>query len=404
MRRRSKQTTVTTKELGGGRGIYSRAKVLGALALLAFPLFVNFSIPLNPYAYHDNNLDLGKSSTKKGQHFWEHEPSCFHLDRICHRDDIWFYDHPVDVEGGDLHQPTITLDMPDKIVHGSGEVSIDDRIHFTVRQRERWRLRIFSQANNRQCHYSDTPYHVVVQSSYNDMMCEFYVRSVLGLNEWMRKFPLQLSSLKFYIHFATERNQLFEGHRLFLGENTTDNFSSLIIPQFRQPKSCQCYEKLVFCGYNRWIQHATFTTAGYIGHPSSKTLNEYLKRDLVKKKNRAYQRLRQDLLARHTMRDPMLNEKVRQHRHSILQSKNISKEEVITVNDWKIVGLTKRLSRRKWLNIDEIVTHCDASFAHLKVVCITVNVEETTTVEEQLLMHMSLDALVGIRKYPFVFS
>lgn len=77
---------------------------------------------------------------------------------------------------------------------------------------------------------------------------------------------------------------------------------------------------------------------------------------------------------------------------------------MITVNDWKIVGLTKRLSRRKWLNIDEIVTHCDASFAHLKVVCITVNVEETTTVEEQLLMHMSLDALVGIRKYPFVFS
>ena len=104
------------------------------------------------------------------------------------------------------------------------------------------------------------------------------------------------------------------------------------------------------------------------------------------------------------MRDPMLNEKVRQHRHSILQSKNISKEEVINVDDWKIVGLTKRLSRRKWLNIDEIVTHCDATFAHLRVVCITVNVEEATTVQEQLLMHMSLDALVGIRKSPFVFS
>ena len=74
MRRRSKQTT-TTKELGGGRGIYSRAKVLGALALLAFLLFMNFSIPLNPYAYHDNNLDLGKSiiKKKKGQHFWEHQ-------------------------------------------------------------------------------------------------------------------------------------------------------------------------------------------------------------------------------------------------------------------------------------------------------------------------------------------
>ncbi len=50
--------------------------MLGALALLAFPLFMNFSIPLNPYAYHDdNNLDLGKSiiKKKKGQHFWEHQ-------------------------------------------------------------------------------------------------------------------------------------------------------------------------------------------------------------------------------------------------------------------------------------------------------------------------------------------
>ncbi len=48
MRRRSKETTVTTKEeLGGGRGIYSRAKVLGALALLAFPLFLK---------NYDNNM------------------------------------------------------------------------------------------------------------------------------------------------------------------------------------------------------------------------------------------------------------------------------------------------------------------------------------------------------------
>jgi len=47
------------------------------------------------------------------------------------------------------------------------------------------------------------------------------------------------------------------------------------------------------------------------------------------------------------------------------------------------------------LNIDNVVKACD-DFRTQKVVCIAVNVEEAASIEEQLLMHMSLNALVGI--------
>ena len=39
---------------------------------------------------------------------------------------------------------------------------------------------------------------------------------------------------------------------------------------------------------------------------------------------------------------------------------------------------------------------CETKFLRKKVVCIKVNVEEANSIEAQLLMHMSLDAMVGI--------
>ncbi|KAL7550252.1 hypothetical protein ACHAWF_013495 [Thalassiosira exigua] len=79
--------------------------------------------------------------------------------------------------------------------------------------------------------------------------------------------------------------------------------------------------------------------------------------------------------------------------------------------DWKIVGLTQRVKRRRWLNLDKVVSYCNARYFEHGILCVEVNVErlpssldngggktrEILTPEyEQILMHRSLDALIGI--------
>ncbi len=64
------------------------------------------------------------------------------------------------------------------------------------------------------------------------------------------------------------------------------------------------------------------------------------------------------------------------------------------------LSLTDRKARRVWLNINinEIIQACEgeAKFLHEKVVCIKVSVEEANSMQAQLLMHVSLDTLIGI--------
>jgi len=54
-----------------------------------------------------------------------------------------------------------------------------------------------------------------------------------------------------------------------------------------------------------------------------------------------------------------------------------------------------------WLKINDTLKACN-DFQSRRVVCIRVNVEKADTPEEQLLMHASLDALVGIHGSHFM--
>ena len=96
------------------------------------------------------------------------------------------------------------------------------------------------------------------------------------------------------------------------------------------------------------------------------------------------------------MKDPLLHTKVREYRHQILLNNGVPSQDIGSVDEWKIIGLADRKARRVWLNINEIVHACKDKFLSKKVICIKVNVEETNSVEAQLLMHMSLNSLVGI--------
>jgi len=338
--------------------------------------------------------------TANWTHFWgKDNPECFHLTNICHAPNggEWFYDRSVQYSSQNIteHQPTITYNQ--RSMHAG--VASDARIHVNVSSTTAY------SGNMTECPYSHTPHHVVSQSAHNHMMLEFYVRQVMGLHPWMRDYPPESDQdIQMYIHTSARNSRLLDGHRLFMGvlpqNGKVNNFLSLV----QGKETCECYQTLAFCGYTRTASEATniqssnhtFDMAAaitYKGEKSPDWCHDKAKNlDLT---CTTYDDFRQDLMARYAREDSLLQQKIRDYRRQTLSVAGLSPEEVDDVDEWKIVGLTDRKSRRIWLNIEDSVRACDG-FRQQKVVCITVNVEKTASPEEQLLMHSSLDVFVGI--------
>lgn len=90
---------------------------------------------------------------------------------------------------------------------------VDDRIQFHILNNS---THLYNNNDNTTCTYDPTPNHLIAQSIYNEIMGEFYLRTVLGLNQWLRgDYDNDNIDIQIYIHF--------EGHQLFLGGMPNNN-------------------------------------------------------------------------------------------------------------------------------------------------------------------------------------
>ncbi len=105
------------------------------------------------------------------------------------------------------------------------------------------------------CSFSPTPNHLVAQSACNEMMGEFYVRTIRGLNRWMRDY-LQISEddVQMYVHFM-EKYDMFEGHWLLLAGLPNNNRFESFVSLMTRNDDCRCFRKLIFFGYH--MEYAT---------------------------------------------------------------------------------------------------------------------------------------------------
>ena len=351
---------------------------------------------------------LKRNKNSSSSHFWEQKtnPYCFHLERICHGNGTWFYDSSgTGAFAWTQHQPTILYDnswVPD--------INLPDKvIYFNVSSTSR------NKGNAKQCQYSPTPYHVVLQSLYNDMLGEFYLKTLRGLHEWMRLYPPRSNDdIKLYVHFAHTGNKgyggnLYHGHHLFLGSLPHNNQGESFL-QLVNGETCQCLKKLVFCGYKVKSYNQTTTDSNQTYEKSFQGVGSIEHENTTSPCDgqgmlngttcTAYNNLRHDLLSRYKKKDPMLANKVRDYRQQTLLQNGFTSDDVGNVDDWKIVGLTDRKFRRVWLNIDDAVKSC-REFVPQKVLCTKVDVEAADSLETQLLMHMSLDVFVGVHGSQF---
>jgi hypothetical protein len=375
--------------------------------------------------------------------FWETPRSgCVHVENVCGDGGGWFYGPPPNASSGGgygdsrgtdrsgssrHHRPSISLVMNFETLAKThiylNGLRIDGRIHFSVSSLS---TRRDDNRTATSCVYSAVPHHLVVQSAYNDMMGEFYSRTILGLNYWMRRheefatttttalppYHHDYEDVQIYVHFVDRRKgKMLVGHELFLmGLPNNGIFDSLLSLMPMKNGTCRCYEQLVFCGY-RARNGTAISTKTHIDDETDNRMTIFEPGPFVENPmvdashwnnndgNGGYGKLRTDLINTYMRIWPDLDERISMYRKHILTQSGIMIDNNSTsdaVFDWRIVGLTHRTSRRMWLNIDDVVTKCNQKFMMRKIVCITINVEDTNTAMEQLLMHRSLHAIVGV--------
>ncbi len=164
--------------------------------------------------------------------------------------------------------------------------------------------------------------------------------------------------------------------------------------------TCLCYKKLSLCGYV--VKNAVSVADNdtrvdkeddvYFFTPGPSITNPKAETDDAK-----YGNLRTDLIDTYYLMKPDLDEKIVQYQKRMLIQKGIVLNNTVSdVIGWKFVGLTHRRSHRVWLNIDNVMSMCNTRFRRHKIVCIKVGVKVADSAEEQLLMHRSLHAIIGV--------
>lgn len=141
-------------------------------------------VPVESSTHFDAYLEGGSPPYRHRKYFWDHnaETSCFRLDSICHRNDTWFYRRSGRTGS---HQPTITY-VQDNVTFSHGYIKVDPRIYFNVSASS------VATTDHDSCPIHPIPFHMIVQSAYNDMMGEFYSRSLVALNQVLLSFLFHL--------------------------------------------------------------------------------------------------------------------------------------------------------------------------------------------------------------------
>ena len=93
---------------------------------------------------------------------------------------------------------------------------------------------------------------------------------------------------------------------------------------------------------------------------------------------------------------PTLEDDIISLRRDQLLSKGVIDDDYQgNTKEYTVVGLTQRTYRRSWINLPHVIETCDTSSLE-RVICAEVNVENTSSPFEQLLLHRSLDVMIGV--------
>jgi hypothetical protein len=275
------------------------------------------------------------------------------------------------------------------------------------------------------------------------MIGEFYSRSLMYMHKLLSMAPViqqtfeQLKALhmsnsdmeslddhqppieqtQYYVHITIANKGLLDAHKLLLSgmHRLNDTQSTrwaksavdLLLPD---NDSCQCYQMLVFCGYDTYMQQHRNASERYTLWPS-----KYIDKSgddidgssacnpvsplftALPNECQEFAKLKSYVLSNIEANFPSIEDAIAQHRRALLLRQNLVEENYNgDTKEWIIVGLAQRYLRRKWLNLANVTEACNVIFNNQNMLCIEVNVEGAKNPYEQFIIHRSLDALVGV--------
>lgn len=299
---------------------------------------------------------------------------------------------------------------------------------------------------NQQCLVSPIENHVVLSGDHVHMMGEYIQRVVLPLHHILQDYALHTKNRKrrqnnkaiqFYLNFHQNNNQkILPSHHLYMNGlqygQDLQSWSDTLDPVVKESAPpCQCYSRLVFCGFtattkdidveiggvSKSVNRMVLAPAGMVPGNIAKHCAIYItpRENLVNDDCQVWQELRTSILQTYYEKNPNLSQDIHAYRVHLIKraaSMNTNTDPDFTAHPlkkWKIIGLSQRRGRRMWLNLNETLAHCNKRYFEKQLICVEVDVEDLptnfvslgsnqplTAMDEQLVLYQSINGLVGI--------
>lgn len=369
-----------------------------------------------------------QSPSESSTNWWRQTKTCFEVDHICHTSgNDWFYYEPQSYRST-LFQPTLQLKY-EALKYDRGMIA-NTRVNFTVNASSKVHggyidEHTFQQSSGT-CKISPIQTHMTLQSNYNFMMGEFYVRTLAQLyllmashkNRSANEILPQEQDIQFYVHLSHGDQTLYDGHKLLLSgmlsrkdaaevKSILDLFDMVSDGVGEQDVSnCECFEKMVFCGYdvltntisdddktNNLIPDQNLTYTLWNAANTALKWNGYCSIDEISSdlfSCKQWANLRTFLASNLMKRYPSTTDDILRFRRFTLMEKGfINKNYNGTTHEFTFVGLAQRSSRRTWINLPQIIEQCNSLYTEkqINVICVEINVEKTISPHEQLIIH-----------------
>jgi hypothetical protein len=259
------------------------------------------------------------------------------------------------------------------------------------------------------------------------MLGEFYDRTLVYLhllysrNDWVKSSQL-------YLHLFKPYRGLMDSHRVF-----TEPYRSWPLRSFADlwdEANCECFSRLVLCGYSVETVNDAMDVGRYVpkryrpGPMSGNYDHDTIDHGVDQQQQQPAKKDATVLLVKPASWDNEVeygsNATVRDVRNYIRSQLMVNNPGVQTdmaryrtwvhdgvypkdeQSDFVLVGLTQRLGRRRWRNLDDVMREVQARLKHSeaalgkRIVLVEMNVEEDSSSYQQLVRHGALDGLIGI--------
>lgn len=350
---------------------------------------------------------------------------CYPVRDICTTGHQWFYHSKA--RNTLAYQPNFSVRHELHIKHGIPEEIAVNNSFFYKRDWEK------QPGAPKGCKMSDIPNHVIVTSFYMTMAMEAYYQVVGGFWKlwraldapWWKETPTsphtQFYSLARHRYTKqgaeSETNIMPSLHALMAGftSHPLQNYMEL----HDQTKGCQCFERLIFCGFSDWDEwmikeekkkmrrDPTYNSTILPTIPTKPPIKHLHPADRVGKKgDPEWDPLRKhvrkggfDAYPSATGRAAELKQNAIFGSLQLLNQTYDPTEIAENLKDWTLVGFAQRSTRRRWLNLDQTLELCRKNYLlQHKVVCVQLNLDTPAggDPENQVVMHAGLDAMIGV--------